>query len=150
MKSKVIKFLDKLLADNNVSEDIYNDALELYNDLGPYEKVNIEVHYIVPPISCKPKFLHKDTIYYYNESDVEKCKQDAIEMSPNNRSLGKIRFIKALRAHYGIGLREAKDFSDWLEEKGLTSFVHPTSNNYSGITYNENVTVSDVYDDPPF
>jgi hypothetical protein len=137
MKSKVIKFLDKLLADNNVSEDIYNDALKLYNDLGPYKKVDIEVFHIVPPISCKPKFLHKDTVYCYNESDVETCKQNAIEMS-SNRNLGKIRFIKALRAHYGIGLKEAKDFSDWLEEKGLITFIFmdhamtdSTSNNHN-------------------
>ena len=149
MKSKVIKFLDKLLADNNVSSDVHNDALKLYEDLGPYEKVDIEVFHIVPPMSCKPKFLHKDTIYYYNESDVETCKQNAIEMS-NNNNLGKIRFIKALREHYRIGLREAKEFSDWLEEKGLITFINSTANNYSGITYNENVSVSDVYDDPPF
>jgi len=114
MEKNVLKgFFEKVITSQSITEDMRKEALELRDTLilvGNKKKVAV-----IDVFNNGQLIAFKGIDYVL--SDLEECASRAM-----NEGLGKIAFIKEIRSMFGIGLKDAKEFSELLAVKGYFTY----------------------------
>jgi ribosomal protein L7/L12 len=111
-----------LLTASTLTKDLREEAL-LHRDaidLAVNAKKNVGVVMLNTDV-VYPKKINGMNNISLSMAQLKKCHNDAVR--PERGPLpGKIAFIKELRSHYGCGLKEAKELSEWLLERRLFNY----------------------------
>jgi len=108
MKKNTLRdFLTKILTASNLTQEIRSEALQLRDTLD--ELVKKQKNVTVVDFDIAHTVEYDGNTYAWDA--VEQCYDEA---RGNKQYAGKIAFIKELRNRFRIGLKEAKEFSDYL------------------------------------
>jgi hypothetical protein len=116
-------FLSKLLTTQSITKEIREEALLLRDSIDLAEKTDVTQD----DESRFPYDFPYEGIFngrghtIFSLVDIKKIHNKALsESHPVNP--GKIAFIKALRAHYKCGLKDAKEFAEWLYDQYIVHY----------------------------
>jgi isopentenyl phosphate kinase len=108
-------FLTKVLTADAITPALRKEALQLRDTIDLCSKrKNVGVITEIGFTLSYPGTINDEKDVTIVMRDIQDCEARAREERTNNNDLTKIGMIKQVRRHYGCGLKEAKEVTEWL------------------------------------